>query len=81
MKTTIDIPDPLLDRARRLADGRGTTLRALVEEGLRLVLNKSSATGEFRLRRAAFKGRGLAPEVTDASWAELRRIAYEGRGG
>jgi len=38
MKTTIDIADPLLDEARKLAAREGTTLRALVERGLRVRL-------------------------------------------
>ncbi len=38
MKTTIDIADPLLREARKLANREGTTLRALVEQGLRHVI-------------------------------------------
>jgi len=34
MKTTIELPDPLFRRAKVLAARRGTTLRALVVEGL-----------------------------------------------
>ena len=32
MKTTVEIPDQLLDEARRLASREGTTLRALIEQ-------------------------------------------------
>jgi hypothetical protein len=38
VKTTIEIADALLDAARTQARERGTTLRAIVEEGLRAVL-------------------------------------------
>ena len=38
MKTTIDISDSLLEKARRVAASRGTTVKALVEAGLRQVL-------------------------------------------
>jgi hypothetical protein len=35
MKTTLDIDDRLLERAKRHASAQGTTLRAVVEEALR----------------------------------------------
>jgi hypothetical protein len=38
MKTTIEISDPLLEAARQLAGREKTTVRALVEEGLRRVI-------------------------------------------
>ena len=38
MRTTVRLDDALLDRARREAARRGTTLTALIEQGLRLVL-------------------------------------------
>ena len=38
MKTTIDLADELLDRARIAASQRKTTLKDLVETGLNLVL-------------------------------------------
>jgi hypothetical protein len=40
MKTTIDIADDLIDRAKLIQKRDDITLRALVEEGLRLVLDK-----------------------------------------
>ncbi|MDQ3710158.1 MAG: type II toxin-antitoxin system VapB family antitoxin [Actinomycetota bacterium] len=38
MKTTLNLDDELLRRAKRRAAARGTTLTALVEEGLRAAL-------------------------------------------
>ena len=38
MKTTIDIADGLFDAAKAKAQRDGTTLRAIVEDGLRRVL-------------------------------------------
>jgi hypothetical protein len=81
MKTTLDIPDPLLREARKVAARERTTLRALVEQGLRRVIAEKNRKPAFRLRKASFKGRGLRPELADAGWDRLRDRAYEGRGG
>jgi Bacterial antitoxin of type II TA system, VapB len=81
MKTTIDISDPLLREARKVAAREGTTLRSLVEQGLRRVVAEKKRRPVFRLRKARFKGRGLREELRDAGWERLRDLAYEGRGG
>jgi len=82
VKTTLDISDSLLREARKLAARERTTLRALVEQGLRQVVGaKKQRRPAFRLRKASFKGRGLQPELADAGWDRLRDLAYEGRGG
>ena len=81
MKTTIDLPDTLLEEARRVAAERATTVRALVETGLRRELRERARKSSFALRDASFKGRGLRPEVENASWESLRELAYGSRGG
>lgn len=81
MKTTVEILDPLLDRAREVAATEGTSLRALIEEGLRMALDARSAREGFRLRRATFGGNGLLPGVQEGTWEAVRDIIYEGRGG
>jgi hypothetical protein len=58
MKTTLDIPDSLLREARKVAARERTTLRALVEQGLRQVVTEKRRRAEFRLREASFKGVG-----------------------
>lgn len=80
MKTTIEISDPLLREARKLAAREGITLRTLVERGLRRVVDERKPGTSFKLRRASFKGRGLRADLHEASWNELRDLAYEGRG-
>lgn len=40
MRTTVRLDDALLDQARREAKRRGTTLTALIEQGLRLALRR-----------------------------------------
>ena len=80
MKTTIDISDGLLARAKRLATKRRTTIRALVEEGLRNVL-KAEAVTPFELRDASFHGgTWLQDDFRDADWQRIIDASYEGRG-
>jgi hypothetical protein len=81
MKTTIEISDAILEQAKAVATGEGVTLRSLVEEGLRRVLQARQHEGEFQLRDASFSGKGLQPQVRDGSWERIREIIYEGRGG
>lgn len=81
MKTTIEIADPLLREARKLAAREGVTLRTLVERGLSRVLRETGKAAPFKLRSAAFEGHGLQADFRDASWEKLREAAYEGRGG
>ncbi len=81
MKTTVEIPQTLLDEARQLASQEGTTLRALVEEGLRRIIAERRHAAAFRLRKATFKGTGLQAGVAGVPWERIRDLAYEGRGG
>jgi hypothetical protein len=80
MKTTLEISDPLLREARKLAARQQTTLRALVEQGLRNVLREKKTKSSFRLRDASVKGDGLTPEFADAGWDRIRDAIYEGHG-
>lgn len=80
MKTTIEIATPLLDEAKEQAARDHTTLRSLVEEGLRLVIEQRRSEPRFRLREASFGGNGLRPELAEEDWETIRSLAYEGRG-
>lgn len=81
MKTTVEIPDTLLEEARKLAARQDTTLRVLIIEGLRRTIAERKRTGTFRLRKATFRGTGLQPDVEGAGWERIRDMAYGGRGG
>lgn len=80
MKTTIQIAEPLLAEAKCLASREKTTVRALVEEGLRRVLEDRQGRKPFKLRDKSVKGKGLSREFADGSWAKIRDAIYEGRG-
>jgi hypothetical protein len=81
MKTTVHIPDSLLEEARKIASQEQTTIKALIEEGLRRTIDDRKHKRAFRLRKATFKGNGLQPDVADASWEKIRDLSYRGRGG
>ena len=81
MKTTVEIPDPLAQEAKAVARREKTTLRALIEAGLRQVLRDRRRRSRFQLRDASFGGRGLQPEFRNGDWQRIRDAAYEGRGG
>lgn len=76
MKTTVDISDTLLRDARSAAREEGTTLRALIEEGLRVVLARRARGDRYALPDATVDGDGLRPEARGASWEELRAMVY-----
>jgi hypothetical protein len=80
MKTTIDLSDALLHEARDVAARQGMTLRAIIEQGLRRVIDEANQPKPFKLRPAAFGGTGLQTEFRDASWEQLRDAIYRGRG-
>jgi hypothetical protein len=81
MKTTIDISDPLLEQAKRLAVKEGTTLKTIFERGLKKVLAERKSGPAFRLRDASVGGEGLQQGVQGLSWDRIRELAYEGRSG
>jgi hypothetical protein len=47
MKTTLMIPDPLMRRLKREAARQGTTISALVERALRLLLDERAPAAEL----------------------------------
>lgn len=72
MRTTVDLPDDLLRRARITAAREGTTLTALLADGLQLRLGKATAGARSArpLPRSEVGG-GLHAWVDPASNASL----------
>jgi hypothetical protein len=81
MKTTVEISDALAEEAKAVAARHKTTVRALIEAGLRHVLRERRRRTRFRLRDASFRGRGLQGEFREGDWQRIREAAFEGRGG
>jgi hypothetical protein len=68
MKTTLDINDQLLARAKVLAVQQQTSLTRLIEEGLQLRLRAQALPKRGKPRLPVFKGRGgLIPGVDPLS--------------
>ena len=80
MKTTIELPEALFDKAKRHARKHKTTLKALIEQGLRQVLATKADAAPFKLRDASVSGKGLNPEFRDANWDQLRDAIYPKQG-
>ncbi|MDE0036919.1 MAG: DUF2191 domain-containing protein [Gammaproteobacteria bacterium] len=81
MKTTIEIADDLARKAKAHAARESTTLRSLIERGLRLAMRADGQPQRFVLRDASVAGRGLQPSYRDVDWPRIREAAYEDRGG
>jgi hypothetical protein len=81
VRTTIDLPDALFAKAKRLAHARGTTLRELTIEGLEAVIDRHRRAPKFRLRDASHGKGGLVEGLDETEWDRIRDLAYEGRGG
>ena len=79
MKTTVEIADDLLARARQHARRTGQPVRALIEEGLRLALRSEPAPAKYHLAdRSAGNPRDPNP-LEALSWQDLRDEIYQGR--
>ena len=81
MKTTVHIPDALLSQAQTIAARDRTTLKDLVNEGLRRVVEERSAAKPFKLKDMSVGGQGLNPELEGASWEKMLELIYGDRGG
>ncbi len=81
MKTTVELSDPLVAKAKAYAARNGVTLRSLIEIGLRLAMRAGRTREPFRLRDLSVGGKGLQPQYRDADWSRIREAIYKGRGG
>jgi hypothetical protein len=79
MKTTVELSDELLVLGRKVAKREGLTLKALLEEGLRLALKARQKKPAAKTGITPFEGDGLASEFSDASWERIREEIYRDR--
>ena len=83
MKTTIELTDDLAAKAKakRYAARHSVTLRAVIEDGIRLKLCSEQDQAAFELRDASVEGAGLQTPFRENGWPELREAIYEDQGG
>lgn len=77
MKTTVDLPDTLLEEAKARARRDGTTLRALLADGLRRVLDEPPPAATGFSPPVFERGRGVQPGVDLSDWGQIRSLIYE----
>jgi hypothetical protein len=75
-KTTVRLPAELLQRAKRKAVAEGRTLTALIEEGLRQVLEEKQATAKWKrkLPRISKATGGLRPGVDLTRLSDIQHM-------
>jgi len=76
IKTTIDIADDLLTRAKRVARKEKRTLREIVEEGLDLALLRRAHKPTLPASLPTSGGDGLTAEFRGAGWETIRDEIY-----
>ena len=75
---TIELPDGLVEQARRCAASEGTTMRSLIEDALRREIARRSESAAWAPRAdLVFTGQGLTDEAAAMSLAEIREWANE----
>ena len=76
MKTTLEIKDELLLRAKKLAQRSGRPLRAIVEEGLRLALAQQGDKRAYKLEDHSVGDANDPDPLESLSWQDLREAIY-----
>ena len=71
MRTTITLPDRLLEAAKKRARDRETTLSAIVADALRLALSRPATTPGRHFTLVTFRGDGTLPGIDLSRSSEL----------
>jgi len=76
MKTTLDIKDELLVRAKKFAKRTGKPLRAVVEESLRRTLSQAEHQPAYELADVSFGDASADDPLETLTWQDLRDEIY-----
>ncbi len=79
-KTTVDLPESLLREAKKVAVQERTTVKALIERGLRAAIADRRRRKAFTLRDASFQGDGLVAGQSLQDWNAIRDQIHAERG-
>ena len=83
MRTTVSLPEPLLENAKRRAAQRGVTLSVVIEDALRSHLSATRSTAAEPFRLYTVRGRLVNPDLNLDRISELTvaddQKAYRGR--
>lgn len=74
MKTTIEIADSLLIRAKTQAREQKITLRSFIEKSLAATLDEPVL--RKKIKPVTFNGKGLSKDFDGASWDKIREAIY-----
>jgi hypothetical protein len=76
MRTTVRLPEDLLRRAKRKAAAEGRTLTALIEDGLRAVVDERPKPGKAKriLPRVSKATGGLKPGVDLTRFSDYQEM-------
>ena len=80
MKTTLDIHDELLARAKQHAKETGRPLRAVVEDGIRQVIDAAPTHARYELPDLRVGDPDGTDPLAGYSWSEMRELIYGGTG-
>ncbi len=63
MRTTVNLPDPLLRNAKRAASARGLTLSAFLEDAVRIQLTREDTKSAPPFKLHTVRGRLVRPDI------------------
>lgn len=75
MKTTIDISEKLLKKAKAAAKSKNTTLKQIIEDSLRLSLGLTHPR-KFKLKEASFGDEVSGTTFPSLEWEKIRGEIY-----
>jgi hypothetical protein len=75
MKTTIDISEKLLKKAKAAAKSKNTTLKQIIEDSLRLSLGLTHPK-KFKLIEASFGDEASKKPFPSLDWEKIRGEIY-----